>query len=388
MIITIKTSNLKNTVSKLNLAIEKTKINPKSGWIEMEKISDTSMSVKVANYDYYTEFCLPIACDCSEAADSFHATISSDTFVPLASKIDCETVTITERLNAVILTTNSSEYTFPIIKDGGTTKGVDVIEFDARNYTNSSISGNMLSSVADKNAKGLVDTLFTKDIQQFIYLDEKGALTYTENIYLNDFTEKASNPFKVLLNCTQSKLLKIFEGYASVAIKVETSSYDSPVKCEFTATGDLGDSVKMVFVIQSQQLTDKFPSIKLRDIASAVSQTHAVIDKKALDRALARLMVFDKKFDISVLNYSQLCFEENYVKLVSLKNKNYEIIQYNSHTNTSSHTSMIRFADIVNQLKAVTSKDVDISYGDKPAIVINSDGLKQLIPEVREIQRA
>ena len=36
--------------------------------------------------------------------------------------------------------------------------------------------------------------------------------------------------------------------------------------------------------------------------------------------------------------------------------------------------------DLVAQLKAIKTKEIDISYGDS-AIVINSGNLKQLIPE-------
>ena len=132
---------------------------------------------------------------------------------------------------------------------------------------------------------------------------------------------------------------------------------------------------------------NKRAALKLRNLASAVSETHAVIDKKALEKALARLMVFDKKFDITVLNYSKFVWDTDSVKLVSIKNQNYEVVPYISGTNTSEHESIIRFADIVNQLKAVQSKEIDISYGDSPAIVINSEGLKQLIPEIRAVER-
>ena len=95
-------------------------------------------------------------------------------------------------------------------------------------------------------------------------------------------------------------------------------------------------------------------------------------------------MVFDKKFDITVLNYSKLVFGVDEVKLVSIKNNNYEVVKYVSGQNTVEHESIIRFADLVNQLKAVQGKEIDISYGQSPAITINSYRLKQLIPEVRE----
>ena len=104
-------------------------------------------------------------------------------------------------------------------------------------------------------------------------------------------------------------------------------------------------------------------------------------DKKALDKALARLMVFDKKVDITVLDYSKLVFKENELELISIKNNNFEKIPYISSTNAFNHESIIRFADLVKQLKAINSKEVDISYGDRPAIILNSD-IYQVIPEI------
>ena len=107
---------------------------------------------------------------------------------------------------------------------------------------------------------------------------------------------------------------------------------------------------------------------------------HAILDKKTLDKALSRLMVFDKKFDITVLDYSKLVFSSNGLKMISVKNKNYEKVDYIKSENTFDYEAVIRFADLVAQLKAIKTKEIDISYGDS-AIVINSGNLKQLIPE-------
>ena len=389
--IKINISELKKIVAKLNLAVEKSKINPKSGWIEIETLGDT-MSIKVANYDYYLEASVPIETsnELEENGEnvSLHATVVAETFIPLVSKLDDEYVTLSERLNALILNTSKSEYTFPIIKELGKVKSVDSIEFNQTRCRRASISGKDLASVADTNAKGLLDSIFSKDIQQFIYVDNKGALTFTENIYVNDWAKPYEDEFKFLLNATQAKLVKVFEEYGNdsdyVDIAIEESEdYESSHKVQLS----YGKEIKLVLITQSMQMVEKFPAIKLRQLASAVSETHAIIDKKAFEKALSRLMVFDKKFDITVLNYSKLVFEEDCVKLVSIKNKNYEVVPYVSGTNTSEHESIIRFADIVAQLKAIQSKEIDISYGDSPAIVINSDGLKQLIPEIRQVER-
>lgn len=378
--IKININKLKSTISKLSMAVEKSKINPKAGWIEL-LVSEGKMTIKVGNYDYYLESEMSV-----DGEDSIHATIVADTFIPLVSKLDVDEVTMTEYMNALVMHTKSSEYTFPIIKDRGKVKAIDSIDFDSEDVTTASLTGEDISSIAESNASGLTDALFTKDIQQFVYVDNEGALTFTENIYLNTFSHPSDVSFRFLLNGTQAKLLKVFESFENVTVEVEnTKAYDASIKVRISAQTD--EKLTLVMITQSTEVTQKFPCIKLRKLASAVAETHAIIDKKTLDKALARLMVFDKKFDITVLNYSKFVWSENSVRLVSIKNQNYEILQYKSGKNTSEHESIIRFADIVNQLKAIQSKEVDISYGDSPAIVINADNIKILIPEIVSVDR-
>ena len=178
----ISITELKKIISKLNLAVEKSKINPKSGWIEIESTENDSLSIKVGNYDYYLEANVPIEVSDNDS-EPLHATVTAETFIPLVSKLEEEYITISERMNALILSTIKSEYTFPIIKEMGKVKSIDSIKFNPTRCTRSKIKGYYLSSIADTNAKGLVDALFSKDIQQFVYVDNEGALTYTENIY-------------------------------------------------------------------------------------------------------------------------------------------------------------------------------------------------------------
>lgn len=371
---------LKDLMSKISLAVEKSKLNPKSGWIELETIGST-VGFKVANYDYYLEAGIDVGTPISDD-DKFHVTVLAETFIPLVSKLDVETVDVYERLNSLILETEQSSYTFPIIKELGNVKCVDKIEFSPTTDKVVTIGGVELSSVATINTKGLVDAMFSQEIQQFIYVDDQGALTFTENMYVNDFKTKASEPFKFLLNATQAKLLQIFSGESQVNIEFEQVDTFNNVATTTNKVCLSASGIKLVLICQNQDLTDKFPSIKLRALGANVEQTHVVVDKRLLDKALARLMVFDKKFDITIMDYSKLVFKQDCLELVSVKNKNYERIPYISSQNAIDHESIIRFADLIGQLKAVTSKEIDISYGSRPAIVINSN-VKQLIPEIR-----
>lgn len=375
----IRIEDLKNVAAKLNLAIEKTKLNPKSGWIEIKK-ENNELILKVANYDYYVNVVLPIDTNDDEP---FHATISSETFIPLVAKLDCEYANMVETSQAVLLSTDTSEYTLPLIKEMGRIKTIDEIGFNEDAAISTIVFGSDLASIASINARGLVDSLFSKEIQQYIYVDNVGALTFTENMYVNDFEHKNEQKYKFLLNSTQAKLMSIFKGYDEVKLFImEAVEYNSANKIKFKS-----DNLSLTLIVQSQNLTDTFPSIRLRKLAEVSRSTHVVLDKKAIDKALSRLMVFDRKFDITVMNYSKLVFTEKELRLVSIRNKNYEVIPYLRSENAFEHESVIRFADLIKQLKAINSKEVDISYGDTPAITINAEDVTQLIPEIRVVER-
>ena len=386
--ILINISELKGIMSRINLAVEKTKFNPKSGWIEIETVSDSVMTVKVSNYDYYLEANVTINCDNYTDLDKVHATVTADTFIPLVSKLDEDSVGLSVRMNSLVLTTKNSEYTFPIIKELDKVRPVDTIEFAPVRCDRYRMHGSDLSSISSTNVKGLIDSQFSKEIQQFIFVDNDGALTFTDNIYVNSFLSPCvvddNHPaFKFLLNATQAKLLQVFGSSEFVEVAVEyQEDYESNFKVKFTSVPD--NTLSLTVVVRSKELTDKYPSVQLRKLANDVKDTHAVIDKKVLEKALSRLMVFDKKWDITVLNYSKLVFDENGVKLVSIRNKNFEYVPYKSAQNTTNHEAILRFSDLENQLKAVGSNDIDVSYGDARAITLNSGNLCQIIPEIKE----
>lgn len=370
--------DLKELMTKISLAIEKSKVNPKSGWIEIETVSD-KLNFKVSNYDYYLQASVN-----AEVDSALHVTILADTFIPLVAKLDEDTIDIEEKLNALVITTSSSTYNFPVIKELGKTKTLDRIEFNATTSP-INVSGVDLATIAYTNANGLMGAIYSKDIQQYIYIDNLGAITFTENIYVNNFANKIDGEFKMLLTSTQARLLEIFSNEENVTMEFEHKPTFNDTPTETNKVCIKSPSAQLILVAQDMSKTESFPSIKLRTLADNPEQTHIVVDKKALDKALARLMVFDKKFDITVLDYSKLVFKENELELISIKNKNVEKIPYISSQNVIEHESMIRFADLVKQLKAITSKEIDISYGSKPAIVINGN-IKQLIPEIRVVK--
>ena len=372
--IVVKTKELKKILGKINAAIEKSVFNPKSGWAQLT-VEDGSLVIKASSFDYYINATIDI-----ENAEEFNATVEAETFIPLISKIETEDVTFNTTDKALVVTTPTSEYNLPLQIDVETdrVRDVDVIEVDEDKCTVASLTGAEVASIASINAKGITDgTSYKKVIQQFIYVDNFGAITFTENLYVNTFTSLTSD-FKMLLTKTQASMLGVFGEYEAVDIFVENEEdADKRYKVKFMA-----NNIEITFIVQTTTLVNQVPYTKVRTIASQTNEAHAIIDKGLLNKALARLMVFDKKFGSNVMDYSKLEWGKDSLKLVSVKSKNYETIPYKSSLGTYEHESVIRFADLVEQLKAVLTNEIDIGYGETPAIALNAGSLKQLIPEV------
>ena len=374
----IKLKEIKDILSKIAVGIDKSDINPSAGYIEIQTDNGV-MSIKVANNDYF--LISPINVDSDE---SIHATILADKFINIISKLSKETISLGSDDNALTLKTNTSQYVFPIVKKNGAVATINEFAYDDAEYTNHVVNvmnGNDLASIAESNAQGLVEATFTKEIQQFIYVDNVGALTFTDNIYINNFDTPYDNEFKILLNATQSRLLKIFDGAKEVTVDIYFSNDDFKNVVVKMKSNDMSLSL----LTQSTNKIAMFPDEKIRNLSLGDINRHAIINKSDFDKALSRLMVFDKKFDKAILDYSKLVFKSNHVELISVKNHNYEIVAYSSSENIdndNSYEAIIRFGDLVNQLKAVTTPNVDISFGNGKAIVINSD-IKQIVPEIK-----
>lgn len=372
--VNVDISRLKAVAAKLNAVIEKSKINPKAGWVELET-SEKELLFKASNYDYY--FCANMPVEALEGA-SLHCTVSADTFIPLVAKLEEKSANLSVGPNVLLVTTGTSEYSFPLLKEAGQVKRIEEIPFIDRGAKSFTLPSKVLRSIAELNTRGVVSAEVCRDIQRYIYVDGKGAITFTDSVYLNDFSVDYGQ-FRFLLTVSQAKLLNILAGDGDATILLrEGVSEASPLGVKV-----IGEGFFLVFCTQPPEKVMQFPAIRLRGLADMGSESHVILDKKSLEKALTRLMVFDKKWDASVLNYSQLEFSENALKLVSVRSKNYETLTYKSSVSPEKRVVILRFADLLQQIKLLTSKEVDISYGTSPAIVINAPEMKQLIPEIR-----
>lgn len=371
----INITELKNKISKINMAIEKSKLNPQAGWIELETV-DNYLNIKVANTDY----CLNTKLYIEQLDDFIHATVLAETFIPLISKLDNGEADLVEKLNSIVLETDKSTYNFPVIKELGVTKKLDIINFNSTDEE-IEIDFEKLVSIAIINTGGLHNALFSRELQQYIYVDEEGAITFTENIYVNNF-ENNTPQFKFLLTGTQAKLLKIFENEFDLKMQFEKKVMYNTTATNSNKVKIYNDNIELILITQPQDMVDAWPSMRIRAIANNDMESSVTLDRRELLKALNRLMVFDKKFDITVMDYSKIKFTEEYLELISTKNNNIEKIPYITTDNIKEYEAVIRFADLLNQVKVVTDKELNIFYGNGSAVVLNST-FKQVIPEIK-----
>lgn len=381
---TVETRSFQEAVSNFVFATKKSVTNQKAGWLSLSLSKgdahpeETLLTIKAGSLSHYMECVL--SCEGSTEPGEDFITIEAANFIPLVSKIDEIELAFEVRLNCLILKTSTSEYTFPLIKNNGTCIPIDTLDFHPTRAETTliPISGSSIKQVIEKNLKGFAGAQLSSNIMNYVYIDNKGAITYTSNIYVNSFKEKIEQDFQIMLLQEQIEMLKVFENFSKVFISIQEGRTDE----ESQKVAFYGKGIDLILVMPSKEIMKVFPVSKLREVAEQGQATRITLSKSVLEKALSRLMVFDKRFDAKVLDYSQFEFGTESVKLVSINNRNYEVIPYVSVENPQEHTSIIRFADILAQIGAISSSTVEISFGEVPVVMFNSPDLVQIIPEV------
>ena len=378
----LELNKLSSAVGKLSYAIEKSTLNPQAGFVQITS-KGKSLEIVTCGLNYSFVATVPTL----DTENAFDVTVSSDTFIPLISKLEDTEIELREELNKLVLTATGKKYVFHIKKDrAGNTEKLKPIPFDVSEdtVTQFTLDKEDIISISGMHSKGIAasaDASFVKDCQRYVCIDGNGAITFAESIYLTTFKHKKETTAKVLVDGTQAKLLKVFDSYPSVDVWVSVpEDYEEVSMTKFSAGG-----ITLVFETPSESVISKFPCGKLREKADLVAETHIRIDRKKLEKALSRLMVFDKKWDAKVLDYSQIEFSTDHLRLVSVKNKNYEDIPYISQENAKDYTAIVRLVDLEKTIKALDSgKEIDMSYGNDTAstITINTGNLRQIIREI------
>lgn len=296
----------------------------------------------------------------------FEVTVSAEQFIKLMASLKDE-AEFEETPPALIVKTKTGRFTLPQIKEKGYPVKVPVIKGDGvRSRYN--IDPLQYTTIATKNVLGYMGAIITKDIQNFIYLDNQGAITFTESIYLNEF-ETIGDPFKLLLNINIASFLKLLDVYKEATMEISNNHIITITTRDF----------KFAFRNQNESLIERFPYLKMRDFIGAEEISFIEINKKVIENAIKRLAIFDKKDDLQSLENSMVIFTQQGMKLESQKTKNYEIIPYLSTDNLIEKEFCIRFIDLARHIKSIDTPSIRVGYGIRPCLLLYTD-LIQVIP--------
>jgi hypothetical protein len=337
----------------------------------LELLTDNSvLTLNVTNHEYYVSAKFPL-----EQDEMLHATINAASFLKLISQITTETVELKSTETNLLIKANGN-YRVPLIFENSSLMSLPKINI-SNPTVEMTVDGSYLYSIFDINSEELSKTnKIVKPIQNLYYLDDEGAITFTDGACVNNF--HLEKPIKVLFN---SKLVKLFKLFKSEQVKF-TLGYDESFNSTLQTKVMFETSViKLTAITPSDDvLLSQVPVKAIRDLANQYFDYSLVLNKEALSQCLTRLLVFANK---NIKNNTIGKFEINNTELtISDNNDNTETIKAeNGSKTTASYGFYLTLLDLKNILDTCTEEFITLNCGNKKAVVIVKGNIKYIIPE-------
>ena len=222
------------------------------------------------------------------------AVVDTKAFTDLVSSLTTETVDLNVKDNLLKISSGKSSYKLPMIYDGGDLwKPTFMIANGDQPAIE--ISADILKSIDVINTQELSrvkEDRIKNGAGKLYYLSNNGCFT-SANAYgacLNSFT--LNGTFELLLNKTIVKLFKLFPNGLSLSYEESAVNNRQQIKIS------LMDTTTLVTVLAPADKTIRATMLKmvyrLKEYASAIYQTHLVINSKELKTVLARLNIAAK----------------------------------------------------------------------------------------------
>jgi DNA polymerase III sliding clamp (beta) subunit (PCNA family) len=361
----LKTKDFKKICSVILTAVD----NGGANVLEL-LASDNILTLNVTNQEYYVSVHFPL-----EQAEALHATISAQSFLKLISQITTDDVELKTTDNNLIVKANGN-YKIPLVFENDKLLALPKIVIN-NPTVNMSIDGNQLFSIMDINSEELLKTnRIVKPVQNLYYMDNEGAITFTDGACVNNFT--LGQPVKVLFN---TKLVKLFKLFKDTSVNF-TLGYDEGFNSSIqTKVMFETPSVVLTAITPSDDtLLAQVPVRAIRDLANQHFDYSLVLDKEALSQALSRLLVFANKNNTATTIGK---FEANADGLsISDEKDNVETIKSENGSNIDSTYSFnILISDLKNILDTCTDEFITMNFGNKKAIVLVIGSIRYVVPE-------
>lgn len=366
----IRIEDLKSISQTILTAVDSNELSIITETLEL-LVKDNTLYMNVTNREYYAQVKLKM-----ENEEEFHATVNANLFLKLVSQITTDTVEFSIDGNSLVIKANGN-YKLPLIYDDD--KLLELPKINIDNVTAEfDVSGDTLVSILQYNSKQLNVGTISKPVQKMYYVDENGAITFTNGACINNFT--LEKPIKILLNNRLVKLFKLFKG-KSVHMSV---GYD-PISDDIIQTKIRfkSDDVDITAILSCDDtIINSVPVTAIRSRATADYPYSVNFNKDTLIQTINRLLLFSAG-GRDLTAYCTFKFDSECVEISDISGENVEKIHYNNDTTNivESYSAILDLNDIKATLENYTESYINIKFGDGAAIVICRGNVFNVIPE-------
>jgi hypothetical protein len=328
------------------------------------------LTLNVTNQEYYISVKFPL-----EQAETLHATIKAALFLKLISQTTTENIELRTTDKNLLVKANG-DYKIPLVFENDSLLVLSKIEI--KNPTiDMSIDGNILDSILNINSEELIKTnKIVKPVQNLYYLDNEGAITFTDGACVNNFI--LPKQVKVLLS---SKLVKLFKLFKDEQVKFVLGYDEGFNSTILTKVMFETSTIQLTAITPSDDvLLTEVPVKAIRDLANQQFDYSLVLNKDGLSQVLTRLLVFaDKNNFLSLVGK----FEATVDGLSITDSKdNVEIIKTeNGSKIETTYSFNLSLLDLKNILDTCTEEFITMNFGNKKAIVVARSNIKYVMPE-------
>ena len=336
----------------------------------LELVADGNiLNMNVTNREYFTT----VKFNLSEEA-KLRAAVNAKLFLSLISKITSPTIEIIQEDNFIKIKGNG-DYKLPMIYNQG--ELMELPEISIQNETNNmKIDSKILQSILTYNSKELQRGIAAKPVQNYYYIDEKGAITFTSGACVNTF--ELEKPIKMLLSDKVVKLFKLFKDSDSVEFTIGQNQVTDEIIQ--TVVRFETDNVILTAKIADSGLISTVPVDAIRGMATKDYVYSVVLNKDELSQTLGRLMLFND----NVKNYGKLEFTKDKVTITDWSSDNKEVINYTNECPTlESYTALLNIDNLSLIINGSELDYVTLCFGDHRAFCCVQPTITDIIPELK-----
>lgn len=369
--IKLNTNLLKDLTSKISKGIEGERTVRVSELLELT-VTNNKLFLAVTNTQFYLTIELANELDVNE---TLHVTVDADTFIKLIQKTTSQDIYLSQDKGNLIFKGNG-DYIFPLELDqNGEIKVLPKI--DIREDKTFEISGDTLYSIYSFGSHELVNDVPVDVVQKYYYLDNLGAITYTESPYINNFN--LSTPFKVLINDRLAQLFSLFRGQkVTVGLSKETVNSLYQNKISFSC-----GNMKLISYLPDDSLVNKYPANECRTLQENPYPGKVSINRLDLADALDRLNIFSvKEGNVVYKKVGQLNFTNEGLEIISIIDKNKEFVPYQEKFDFYNYSCYMNLSQLQRHAKASSENNINISYGNELCLMFIKDNYAQIIVEM------